>query len=234
MLTYFGITMIGEWHRRQGKSNQDALFYECIGDDFVLTCSDGLSSSKYSEIGSEYAMKVCSQVFHSIEAERLSFEDEAILLYIIETWRQGIGENSCDYYATLKLVLKKGMEMKMISLGDGFVALASETVQVISPCSEIGFINETKCLGEHTKIEDFWIKSISLEHLKSYIVLVCTDGVANGIEDGKELEFMAELEKQTDKEALKSELEEVLEEIGNYSADDKTIGIVKFWNERER
>ena len=58
--------------------------------------------------------------------------------------------------------------------------------------------------------------------------MACTDGIANNIQRGKEIELAEEIEKNIIGSVLKTSLEELVADIADYSFDDKTIGVVKY------
>ena len=67
-----------------------------------------------------------------------------------------------------------------------------------------------------------------------YVILVCTDGVANGIQQGQELELVRTIEKEMKAEELREELEKLVVSIAEYSFDDRTVGVVKYeWKDAE-
>ena len=61
-----------------------------------------------------------------------------------------------------------------------------------------------------------------------YVVFLCTDGVANGITEGMELELVRELETKIEGALLKEELEKLVVSISDYNMDDRTVGVVKY------
>lgn len=50
----------------------------------------------------------------------------------------------------------------------------------------------------------------------------------NSIQRGKEIELAEEIEKEIVGKTLKKSLEELVDDIADYSFDDKTIGVVKY------
>lgn len=61
-----------------------------------------------------------------------------------------------------------------------------------------------------------------------YAVFLCTDGVANGITEGQELELVREVEINIEGSLLKEELEKLVVSISKYSMDDRSVGVVKY------
>ncbi len=227
-LTCASVTDIGKNHKKLNIPNQDAVLYECMNEDFVLGVSDGVGSCKKAEIGSLNAVETCREIFRDIEAGKISFESEIILNALIDSWKEHCEGETNEYCATLKAAFKKGNVLKVVSVGDGFVAVVSDGINVLSPMDEVDFTNETKCLSAEVTQYDFWTFDFRLDMYKSYVVVACTDGIANNIQRGKEIELAEEIEKNIIGSVLKTSLEELVADIADYSFDDKTIGVVKY------
>ena len=101
-------------------------------------------------------------------------------------------------------------------------------MHIQAPQDDTLFANQTQCLNEAVLSSDFWTAEFSLDTDVAYAVFLCTDGVANGISDGMELELVREIEAAVPPEKLKSELEDLITDISDYSFDDRTIGVVKY------
>ena len=84
------------------------------------------------------------------------------------------------------------------------------------------------CLNAGIHVEDFWTSEFRLDTYVPYVVFACTDGVANGIQEGKELELVSEIETKTSDDELQHELESLLIDISEFSSDDRTVGVVKY------
>ena len=66
------------------------------------------------------------------------------------------------------------------------------------------------------------------------VVFSCTDGVTNGLQEGRELELVQEIEKSMDMERLRGELESLIVDISEVSSDDRTVGVIKYeWKNAE-
>lgn len=227
-ITCVSVTDIGKNHKKLNIPNQDAVLYECMDEDFVLGVSDGVGSCSKAENGSLNAVEACREIFRAIKAGKIPFESEQILNFIIDSWKKLCDGETNEYCATLKAVIKKGNVMKVISIGDGFVAVVSDGINILSPLDEVDFANETKCLSDKVTQYDFWTFDFRLDLYKSYVVVACTDGIANNIQKGKEIELAVEIENNIVGSVLKTNLEELVEDIADYSFDDKTIGVVKY------
>lgn len=220
---------IGSNHQRLGQPNQDAVASFCAGEDFVLSVSDGVGSCKKAELGSRFAVDSSVKLFREIKNGFIPFETDIITERLIELWYFSIADgNIDDYCATLKTVFKIVNQVKVLSIGDGFVGISSDGLNLISPTDETHFTNETNCLNAQSSESDFWTADFYLDTFKPYVIFCCTDGIANGILPGKEISLIQEIEKNVHVDQLRQVLEEFLSDVSNYSFDDKTIGVVKY------
>ena len=228
-LTFVTVSDVGSNHRALLLPNQDAVTFSSSGEDFVIAVSDGVGSCKKADIGSDRAVNSCVEVFEKIRNSEIAFEDESVVREIISMWRSSLKTEAIDdCCATLKAVFKIGNVIKAVSIGDGFIAITSEGIHLLSPVEESNFNNETKCLSSCVKESDFWVADFCIDLHKTYAIMCCTDGVANGILAGKEIDLVEHIEGAAAKEGLKAELEVLLGEISNYCFDDKTVGVVRY------
>lgn len=227
-LSAITLSKTGENHVKMGISNQDSISFESNEENFVLVVSDGVGSCKYSDIGSKAAVSICVDLFKEILDGKLNLDNTKIVSELIQRWKGLFGENCEEYCATLKLAIKIGNKLSLFSLGDGFVAVTSDGMRVISPEENSSFTNETKCLDARITASDIWTNNFTIDTNTSYVLMACTDGVSNGIKTGDELAFAEEIEKNVGREVLMVELQEFLEVISEYCFDDKTLGVVKY------
>lgn len=221
------VTDTGVSHRLSNKPNQDAVLYSFLEDDFVLAVSDGVGSCPKAEIGSKAAVAAASKVFEAIRSNVCNLED--IPVNLILEWKQLLRDEILDdCCATLKVAMKLGNQLILISLGDGMLVMTSNGFKAGSPSDEMLFANQTRCLSSFAKSEDIWIKEIHLDLHIPYVVFMCTDGIANGLKDGSEYELVREIEENTPSEKLKEELELLVVDISDFSSDDRTLGVVKY------
>ena len=228
-LTLVTVTDIGSDHQAMLMSNQDSADFIIDGSDFVLAISDGVGSCSKAELGAKAAVGACIKVFNRIKNREVEFESENIVDAVINEWSTLLNyENLDDYCATLKAVFKIGQIIKVVSIGDGFIAISSDGLNILSPAEKTDFSNETNCLHSGIKTCNFWVKNFYVDTYKPYVVFCCTDGVENGIIEGQELNLAREIEENVSAEELKKELETLLEKISEYCFDDKTVGVVKY------
>ena len=227
--TFVVISDDGLSHRLNKIPNQDAVMYEIDDEDYVIAVSDGVGSCCKSDFGSKYAVETMRRIFHQIRTGKRTFEQKEVARTIIETWKMLINdENIDDYCATLKAAIKIENELILISIGDGILAISSNGISRIAPVEDGHFVNQTSCLNKGVKSSDFWISVFRLDTYVPYVVFLCTDGVANGITEGQELELVRELETNIDNSLLREELEGLIISISDYSADDRSVGMVKY------
>lgn len=227
--TFAAISDTGISHRINNIVNQDAVDYILTGDDFALAVSDGVGSCKRAEIGANAAVSSIKSVFNSLMNKAIPNELPKIADHIIKEWHRILGdENPDDCCATLKAVIKIGNRLLLFSIGDGILAVSSAGMRVCSPTENNLFTNQTVCLNQMVKSGDVWSSVFKLDLHVPYVVFACSDGVANGIQEGHEMELVEEIEKGTEAAELQSELENLLIDIAEYSSDDRTVGVVKY------
>lgn len=227
--TFVAVSDTGTSHRTNNIPNQDAVDYFVIGDDFMLAVSDGVGSCKKAELGANAAVSAVKEVFLSLRDTMLPGAMSEIADNIIAEWYKILDEeNPRDCCATLKAAMKIGHSLLLFSIGDGLLAVSSVGMQACAPIENTLFINQTMSLSEKVKAEDIWTSVFKLDTHVPYVVFVCSDGVANGIQEGREMELVAEIENGIEAKALQSELENLLMDLLEYSSDDRTVGVVKY------
>ncbi len=227
--TFVVISDEGLSHKLNNIPNQDAVMYEFADEDYAIAVSDGVGSCKKSDVGSKSAVEAVRKLFFGLRVGDMEFNQETVADTIIETWMKLIkDERIDDFCATLKAGIKIGNELILISIGDGLLAITSNGIAKTAPIENRQFVNQTSCLNKNVKGSDFWVSVFRLDTYIPYVLFLCTDGVANGITEGQELELVCELEKHIDSSLLKEELEGLVVSISDYSTDDRTVGVVKY------
>ncbi len=226
---YIAVSDIGINHRLNGLPNQDSVLFHNSGENFLLAVSDGVGSCVHAALGSRYAVEAVKCVFLELISGTFNAEPLMIVERIIQFWGLLIGNGKPDEYcATLKAGIKINRNLLMISIGDGILAMTSKGMAVMSPSDTALFANQTKCLNGHVAVSDFWVKDCTLDLYIPYAVFACTDGVANYIQEGREIELVRDIESHHNPQDLKSELEMLIVDISEYSSDDRTIGVVRY------
>lgn len=230
--TFVVISDTGVSHRVNSIPNQDAADFILKNGDYALAVSDGVGSCKRAEIGSQAAVEAVKKVFLSLQGNAIPSELIEIARKIINEWKLLLaGERLDDCCATLKAAMKLGNTLLMFSVGDGMLAVSSRGMKCCSPIDNTMFTNQTQCLSEAIKPEELWVSMFKLDIHIPYVVFACSDGVSNGIQEGREMDLVKEIEIETTASALQNELETLLVDISEYSSDDRTVGVVKY--ERE-
>lgn len=226
---FVAVSDTGINHRIHNIPNQDAVDFIVSGDDFALAVSDGVGSCIKAEMGSKAAVTAVKVVFLLIKEIGLQLELSDIVSRIIAEWnRLLLAENLDDCCATLKVAMKFGNKLLLLSIGDGLLAVTSEGMQCSSPIDNCLFTNQTMCLNAAVEAADFWTYEFRLDTYVTYVIFVCSDGVANGIQEGREMELVSEIETDTAAENLQDELETLVVALLDYSSDDRTVGVVKY------
>lgn len=227
--TFVTVSDIGVNHAVHGIPNQDASMFMVTNEDFALAVSDGVGSCARADIGAQAAVTSVKDVFCSIKEMQAAPNCDDLLEQIIDEWKRHLGsENLDEYCATLKAVMKFGNKLMLFSIGDGMLAVTSRGMHICAPIDTNMFANQTMCLSVGVQAKDFWVYEFRLDTFVPYVVFACTDGVANGIQEGKELELVSEIETETSEDELQYELESLLIDISEFSSDDRTVGVVKY------
>ena len=227
--TFVVVSDTGVSHRVKGVPNQDAADYVSINGDFALAVSDGVGSCKKAELGSAAAVEAIKRVFFFLQGQPFPSVLTKITRRIVDEWVSLLaGANPDDCCATLKAAMKLGDKLLLISVGDGLLAVSSSGMKCCAPSENTLFTNQTQCLNSSIKEDDFWTSVFKLDIYVPYVVFACSDGVSNGIQEGREMDLIKEIETQITASELQSELETLLVDISDYSSDDRTVGVVKY------
>lgn len=233
--TFVVVSDIGVSHRIHEIANQDAADYVSKDGDFALAVSDGVGSCKKAEVGSAAAVEAVNRVFLSQQGKTLPSALTEITGRIIDEWKLLLaGANPDDCCATLKAAMKFGDKLLLLSVGDGLLAVSSCGMKCCAPTDNTLFTNQTQCLNSSIKEDDFWTSVFKLDIYVPYVVFACSDGVSNGIQEGREMDLIKEIETQVTASELQSELEALLVDISEYSTDDRTVGVVKYERENAK
>lgn len=222
------VSDIGVNHQRLDISNQDAVDFAVHGDDFALAVSDGVGSCSKAVLGSNAAVSAVLHVFNDIKSAEEA-NPVSIAGNIVAKWKKLLAnENLDDCCATLKSVMKLGHKLLLFSIGDGFLAVVSHGMQKSAPTDNRLFSNQTMCLNSKCSPEDIWLSEFRLDTYVPFVAFICSDGVANGIQEGREMQLVSAIEADISSDELQHELESLLVDIADYSSDDRTVGVVKY------
>jgi serine/threonine protein phosphatase PrpC len=180
----FGASVRGPGHVATGRPNQDAWasFHHSWGDGIVV--SDGLGSKSFAELGSKAA---CLAVAYAVNAYINHNEaDHDFLFDCIRThWLSLVSPlEPDDCAATCLFACRLGDDsIHLGRLGDGLVAAVTANGSVVHLSDERshGFSNITVALSLNASAKDWRYLSLPEEHCAA--VLLCTDGVADDLEN---------------------------------------------------
>ena len=222
--TFVTVTDRGVNHAVHGIPNQDAAMFMVIDEDFALAVSDGVGSCTRADIGAQATITSVKNVFCAIKETQNDLDCGEILTQIIAEWKRLLGNTNLDECcATLKAVMKFGNRLMLFSIGDGILVVTSGGMYSCAPLDTNMFANQTMCLNAGIHVEDFWTSEFRLDTYVPYVVFACTDGVANGIQEGKELELVSEIETKTSEDELQHELEALVIDISEFNSDDHSF-----------
>ena len=180
----FGASVRGPGHVVTGKPNQDAWasFHHAWGDGIVV--SDGLGSKSFADFGSQAA---CLAVAYAVNACRNNCEiDHAFIFDCIKThWLSLISPlEPDDCAATCLFAYRLGDgAIHLGMLGDGLSAAVKPNGSIVqlSDSKLHGFSNITVALSPNAVAKDW--RYLSLPEEECAAVLLCTDGVADDLEN---------------------------------------------------
>lgn len=180
----FGASAIGPGHNATGTPNQDAWvsFHHAWGDGIAI--SDGLGSKPLSHFGSQAACLAVEQAF--IACRNQTKIDYSFLSDCIKTnWLSRIAPlEPRDCAATCLFALRLGDgTIRMGMLGDGLAAVLKVNGSVVSLTEDKsqGFSNITSALSPNNSSIDW--QHLSLQEEECDAILLCTDGVADDLEN---------------------------------------------------
>ncbi len=225
---YVGITVCGSKHHKERVPNQDSILYHRNGKNYVLAISDGIGSCRQSHIGAQKATSICREVFFRLTSGDTPFDMGRIKAALVQNWINAFPcETGVDYCATLKAAFAFENKLILLSIGDGLLAFSSSNNSIVLAGDDNSFLNETRGLSPCLSPDDLWATTLELPQ-DNYVIVICTDGIANNIRRGSELDFANEILKAISSKQLKTNIKEFLEEIVDLDSDDKTLGVIKY------
>ena len=190
---------IGPLHIKQKLPMQDSHYLFLSKKYFVAAVSDGLGSKSHSDFGS----RIACRLFVKLAKNWVSKQNESIEVFIsgfVEKWISEIKKASYeirDCLATFLGVIYCQKEIYLFQLGDGMISCLFDDESknlVLSDSKDESFSNMTKSLKEKVSPNDWIIKRIPAEDLKS--VFLCTDGISDDLQKGADISFVSELTNQ--------------------------------------
>ncbi len=185
----FGASVTGPSHVATGKPNQDAwsAFEHSWG--YGIAVADGLGSKPHSDWGSRAACRAveasASRLWTDHRHPMLQSHSSELLPGIVEEWLFAIDpfvEKDCAA-TCLYAITSPDDQIHLGMLGDGaaVAVLQDGSVIVLSDSKDEGFSNLTNALSATTTLNHWRVRSVVASECAA--VLLCTDGVADDVED---------------------------------------------------
>ena len=222
------VTETGVKHVALNEPNQDSSAFLVKDRGMVMAVADGVGSCRMAEIASRKACDICLEVFGVLSSEKQQMSCEETVLMLLDRWNGFLeGKEGSEYCTTLKVVFVVDGLLTAVSVGDGVLMVESEGEVISSPEDENDFLNQTNCLFPGIGAESFWACQKNISG-KSFSVFMSTDGVSNSIATGQEKELVREISGVAGDSALKEELIGFFSDIRLVSADDMTLGVIRY------
>lgn len=193
------VESIGPLHIKRKLPMQDSHYLFLTKKCFVAAVSDGLGSKLHSDFGSRIACRIFVKLAKNWISRQIGSIETFISLFV-EKWVSEVKKNKYeirDCSATFLGVIYFQNTLYLFQLGDGMIScLFDDELKnlVMSDFKEESFSNMTKSLKENIVPNDWRIKTISAEDLKS--VFLCTDGISDDLQNGADIAFTSELTEQ--------------------------------------
>ena len=180
----FGASVRGPGHITTGQPNQDAWasFHHAWGDGIVI--SDGLGSKRFSNVGSD---AVCHAVEHAVQTccDQTDLDHDVLSSRIKTNWLSRLHPlEPRECAATCLFAFRRGDGVIHLGmLGDGLAAavMSDGSVVSLSEDKSQGFSNITVALSQNVSSNEW--KYLSLPEVDCTAILLCTDGVADDLEN---------------------------------------------------
>jgi serine/threonine protein phosphatase PrpC len=216
-------------------ANQDSHEIYETSKYLISIATDGLGSSKYSDIGSFQAIKAVRKAI--TQWRSLNDSNSSVLLQLIHFyWNLFINDlnlekKDCSTTCLFVYIDKENSKGLIAQLGDGMIYFKSNYYTYITPPSDD--FNYTKSLGSSKSAKDWIINSIKLDK-DDFSFFIATDGISDDIVKNKEKEFISHLidcMNKLEKKSCNNFLQKTLKNWPTkFHKDDKTICIT--WSEK--
>ena len=185
----FGASVIGPSHVATGKPNQDAWSAFEHPGGYGIAVADGLGSKIHSDWGSRAACRAveasASRLWADHQGSMFQSHSSGLVPGIVEEWLFAIDPfEEKDCAATcLYAITSPDDQIHLGMLGDGaaVAVLKDGSVIALSDSKEGGFSNLTDALSATTPLNRWRVRSVVASECAA--VLLCTDGVADDLED---------------------------------------------------
>lgn len=187
---------IGPLHLRQNLPMQDSNNLFLSNKFFIIAVSDGLGSKPHSDFGSKVAcrlfVKLAKSCFYKYEESIKDFIFLFVKQWISKVQKTAFDIKECS--ATLLGAIYYKKKLYLFQLGDGMIACIFDDESkniVMTDSKEESFSNMTKSLRNEVLPNDWIIRTISADGLKS--VFLCSDGISDDLQKGADIAFVSEL-----------------------------------------
>jgi len=236
---------IGPYHITEGLPNQDACVihplpkYNCI----VYVVGDGMGSCTNADIGSNTLCKAVIKTFECIERSAIELSEGSriplnpcgVCHFIYYFWRKFLGTVPPETARTTALiVIEYETELLFIQVGDGLIlALDLEHQHPIFCTSNTfkPFSNTTVAVDEDF-VPSNWVFQKTPKP-ERFILMMCTDGIADDLIEGEEHKFLENLFTVSQKTSPEECSQMMLTTLQNWTTpqhhDDKTIIFAGHW-----
>ena len=225
----YGASLIGKYHVRIKKRNQDAYLVSNTSKFKLAVVCDGLGTKKYSHIGSRKLCRVIHKQIKKCFKNKTLFVNDLIPL-LQKKWRKSlwpIKPSDADTTCIFAIISEKNI--LMCQVGDGLCAFKENNSTIVLSEKKDDFSNETVAFYK-SNISNWKIQSIKKEDNNQYKLLLCTDGISEDLKIEFLGEFIDELVASITKNKKNNNpcLVDLMKRWPNqFSNDDKTMVVIK-------
>jgi serine/threonine protein phosphatase PrpC len=233
---YFGASVRGPLHQREGRPKEDAWEGMCGSFGTAIVVSDGMGSKPNARIGARMACRAVKDALRYWGKVKLALP--VILLRLVHLlWGlQVLPASEEDSAATclFAVVLSSG-ELLVAKLGDGIAAIREPDGKVIVLGDErTGFCNQTTALGVSRSTQE-WSIITRPSFPPGTAVLLATDGIADDLIGDRVGDFINFLTEEFASLEPSVRWRTLSHELRNWSTpkhlDDKTLAIL--WHRKD-
>jgi len=181
-LQFFGVSVRGPAHEREGQPNQDAWMGRLTPAGVVVVVCDGLGSRQRSDFGARAACSAvvdCARVWGVVA----DAPPDLLVRAVHAMWNirvHAAGRDACATTCLFAVTCADG-RLVIAQLGDGLILLRRATGELIALLPDDDrFSNETRALGVATSLTD-WRIHVEADAPLGTAVLLCTDGIADDL-----------------------------------------------------
>ena len=194
----WGVSIRGPAHEACGMPNQDSLLIRKTQNGLAAVAADGLGSKPYADAGSRQACRAAVKALKTFE-NRTDITMPDLLMLIQSYWISALTKYPASRCSSTCLFLYvTDTEITAARLGDGMIFLLGKNGSdsaLLTDAKEDSFINATDCLTSENILSKWEVKKYERSLFTSAVI--CTDGIASDLQDGKQEDFVQELTAQS-------------------------------------